>query len=98
MNDFTLGQIEMEWVIIIITITTITLIFINIIIIENLSSLKESFSMKQKLFDEYVLHHVLEKENSPYLETSPKPWDIMILEHLFVSLVRTKLKIMKKKV
>jgi len=97
LNDFTLGQIEMEWVIIIITITT-TLILINIIIIENLSSLKESFSMEPKLFNKYVLPHVLEKGNSPYFETSPKAWEFFEIRALVRKLSEDEIENYEKKI
>jgi len=84
LNDFTLGQVEKEWVIIIINITTSTLI--NIIFIVNLSSLKESFSMEQKLFDRYVLPHVFEEENSPYFSSSPRPWEFCNIKALICKL------------
>ena len=97
LNDFTLGQIEMEWVIIIININT-TLILINIIIIVNLSSLKESFSMEQKLFDTYVIPHVLEKVNSPYFATSPRPWDFYEIRALVNKLSEDEIENYEKKI
>lgn len=53
--------------------------------------------MEQKLFDTYVLPHVLEKGNSPYLETSPKPWEFYKIRALVRKLSEDEIENYEKK-
>ena len=53
--------------------------------------------MEQKLFDTYVLPHVLEKGNSPYFETSPKPWDFFKIRALVRKLSEDEIENYEKK-